>query len=253
MIPDHALVQALGAAGEDVVFLQGFQHAAAHDQQIAAEIDQEQRCQRQHHVVQDIGGFQPEAGLRVQPHVLGDHARDRKPAELVGKEPDEKEPQPGQEHRVGDQSAHRHEVVRDPPLVPGRDLAQKHAEKGGQDDGAGEQQDRVGEPFADDVDHRLAVVERVPEVPLEKIAQVVEVLEPDGAVQPQPLDQQLGVLRRHGGVHHSFDRVTGGQAEHHEQHRQDQEEHDPDLQEPAPDVTPEFHRPPPQPTSAAGN
>ena len=42
MVSNRLFLETFGPCREDIIFLEGFQHAAAHDQQIRSEVDQEQ-------------------------------------------------------------------------------------------------------------------------------------------------------------------------------------------------------------------
>ena len=123
-VADMLFFDPLGSGRINIFFFQGVQHAASHDEHVAAEVDNKQGHERQQHMVHHIEGACPPPGLRVDPDFRCQDAVDGKPPDAVPEEPDHQQSQPWQKQGMADERSQRHPRIDRAPLVPGHDFSQ---------------------------------------------------------------------------------------------------------------------------------
>ena len=122
---------------------------------------------------------------------------------LVGqhrKQDDQHQPEPELRQRDADERAGRQEVI-EPRILfhrchdPDRDGDQEREDVGG-----AHQQDGVGQPLGDQADRALVAEIRKPQVKVQQVAHVGQVLNQEGAVEAVVVQQSGPIRGRHPGV-----------------------------------------------------
>ena len=169
LVDDRMLRQALGAGGADVVRVQHFQHIRAGVAHIAADGDDDQRCDGQHQMVGLIAELPPGVQLGI---VTADEAVQIEPAELDREQQLEQRSKEEGGQRNTDQRRSRDDVVRAAVLLGSSQHAEGHGDHDGQHKGDAAHDDRQ----ADDLGKLLGGGH----VPLPAVAEVAD----DGLAQP---------------------------------------------------------------------
>ena len=165
------------------------------------------------------------------------HAADRKPAGARG---EHQQQQTGQDlgNRQPDERDERQRPI-DPRVLPHR---RQHPERDGQPPGDerrrdGEQQ-RVGEPFAEHVEHRLMARERLAEVEVQDdVLQVEAVLHVPRLVEAEPHAHRLDRLGGDAGIlRHLVQEVAGRELQQEKRDERDAEQQRDRLQQAPQDV-----------------
>src|SRR5215813_11765494 len=229
----HALGQALGPRGADVVLLQHLEHAGAADPRDERRLAEAQRKGGQHHVAE--GGH----GVREDRHVAGR----RQPPEPHREEVDEVEAQP----EAGD--AHAEERDGHEPAIPGRpamgggDGPRGHPD-GHRDPEGAQHEDEGGlgalpEGPAHGTVEKVGLAQIAGEHPTVKTDELL----PQGAVQAEGLARRLDLRRRGVGPEHDADRITRDQVNEQEDDGRDHGHHGQYREQPSDQIGPHGLRP----------
>ena len=109
-----------------------------------------------------------------------------------------------------DEGENRQAVVPLGILVGGGVDAQGHADDIAEQEGGDGEQQRGRQPLQDHLQHILAVIGAVAEIPLEQLLEPVPILHDDGLVQPQLFLGSEQRLRGGAGAEHPAQRAAGG-------------------------------------------
>src|SRR6185312_16184497 len=163
-------------------------------------------------------------------------ARDRKPAEPDGE--DQLQQQAGKEDRggVAQDGEEAHKRIGEPVPLVGGDHAEGDAHGEGHDQRVDDQFQGGGAVLRQDLGHRAVVGEGGPEVPVQDVAQVVEVLEDDRPVIAGGVNPFGQLLRGQAPAQGGADGVAGDPHQEEDHADQDEDGGD-DQQEPDDQVT----------------
>ena len=159
MSEQHAQgTETLGTGELDVVRAQHLEHGVAHDQHRRDQIERGNRQRRQYQVVQEVGGRKERPGT-AGIGTRGEHAAGRKQLDLIA----ETDEQQNADHegwgRLKHQSDHRRADVECAAPARGHQNPEHDAQRDGHDESGSHQQQRVDQPMAQQIRHRLAACE----------------------------------------------------------------------------------------------
>ena len=224
---DPARRQPLGARRADIVLAEHFQHRRA-----GLAGDDRQRNGAEHNRRQDQVPDRRNEGApvaveqAVEGHEAGDRAqedaefhppRHRRPVQGAGEQDDQQQAPPEDRHRIaGERHPHRQLVEPRTALDCGED-AGRDAEGDGEDQREGRQFEGGGEQRQEVDDHRSLGRQRHPEIALQDLADVIEVLLPDRLVEAELFLEDLVALRRDPVLTgHRQDGIAGQQPDERE-------------------------------------
>jgi len=125
--------------------------------------------------------------------------------------------------------------------MPGCNFPKKNPGESGENDGGGEQDNRIEQAIPDNRSYRLTVMKGNAQISGDKVFEIIDILDPYGLIEPQLGNEMLCVFRRHVRVHDPGNRVARAQAEQDKEHRQDDKKDDKYFDEPFEDEFSNFH------------
>ena len=201
---DRALGQALGARGSHVVLSQHVEHAGPREPDDEADQERAERDGRQHQV------------LRRPP------ARHGQPAEIDGEDDDQHEPQPEHGHRLAQERERHRPVIPEREPLDGGDDADRHPDEEREDERAGGEQERRGQPLQDHLERGPLGADRSAEVPGDRVPEKARVLHDEGLVEAERRTQVADLLGRGLFAEHHRRRIPGREMEQREHHDGDE-------------------------------
>ena len=248
--PDDPVGEALGLGRADVVLVEHVEHRGAGDPEDHGEGDARQRQRGQHEVLervprgvelpgeQAVEDEEPGDAGRIEAAVLA--ARHGQPAELDREDVLEQEREEEDGDRDADEGEDHRRVVEEARPAAGGEVAERDAERDGDEHREEAQLDRRWEALEEDV-QRVRTGEhagRRAEVALEDAADELAVLDPDGLVEAE-LGLHGGTGLRGGALTEDRrDGPSGKGAQPQEQQQRQDDEHADHLNQ-APDDEPQ--------------
>ena len=199
-IDDDLFTQALGPGGLDIVHAQHVDHGGAHIARDAADARDGHDDDRQGHVPQRVQRhLKAAAGEARRPHAADGEDRDLHRKDEDGEQGDDKARQ-----AVADDRSNLNDLVEHGVLAYGGRNAERHRDDEREQHGEHVQHDGIRHRRADDIDHLLLILRGIAEVAGEHVADPVDVLLDQRAVQAEAFTGSLIQLFILVGLHVGF-------------------------------------------------